>query len=63
MKPRELTEEEKEELRMQFPKKKKLTKEEINLIITLLTRFLTKETGKYEEFIMADNIIRKLSEN
>ena len=47
---------------MQFPKKKKLTKEEINLIITLLTRFLTKETGKYEEFIMADNIIRKLSE-
>ena len=29
MKPRELTEEEKEELRMQFPKKKKLTKEEI----------------------------------
>lgn len=31
MKPRELTEEEKEELRMQFPKKKKLTKEEIKL--------------------------------
>ena len=42
---------------------KELTKEEINLIITLLTRFLTKETGKYEEFIMADGIIRKLSEN
>lgn len=41
----------------------KLTKEEINLIITLLTRFLTKEIGKYEEFIMADNIIKKLSEN
>lgn len=31
MKPRELTEEEKEELRMQFHKKKKLTKEEIKL--------------------------------
>ena len=31
MKPRELTEEKKEELRMQFPKKKKLTKEEIKL--------------------------------
>ena len=41
----------------------KLTKEEINLIITLLTRFLTKEIGTYEEFIMADNIIKKLSEN
>jgi hypothetical protein len=41
----------------------KLTKEEINLIITLLTRFLTKGTGRYEEFIMTDNIIRKLSEN
>lgn len=31
MKPRELTEEEKEELRMQFPKKKKRTREEIKL--------------------------------
>ena len=42
---------------------KTLTKEEINLIITILTNFLMNKEGKYEEFKLIETIIEKLSEN
>lgn len=41
----------------------KLTKEEINFIITLVTRFIMKETATAKEFVIAERIVKKLSEN
>lgn len=39
------------------------TEKEINLMVTLLTRFLMKESATFEEFKTAQSIIEKLSEN
>lgn len=37
-----------------------LTKEEKNMIVTILTRFLMKETATYKEFEQIKKIVNKL---